>query len=134
MPEQTRARVFDDPGRLAQLVGASVITHGVQVDVLEVKRGEDAGAGLAVWLHGRPNHVAEGNYEKLHILGLDVAAKLAAAILIVGTNTWGEQFSGPLDGMLRDPKTIPGLTTESGLLLPKSSVVEAVTKLRRGKR
>lgn len=135
MPAGPRERVFDNPGKLAQLVSDSVITRGLQVDVIEVQRGEedagDTGAGMAVYLYGRPNRVAEGHYEKVHVLGIDVAAKMAAAILVVGTNTWGRQFSEPIDGMLRDPKTIPGLMTESGLMLPGAGAIDAIRRLRR---
>lgn len=123
MPE----RVFDNPGRLAQLVGESVITQGIQLDVIEVQRGEDVGGGMGLYLYGRPNKVTEGHYERLHVLGLDVAAKLAAALCIVGTNTWGEKFSGPVNGMLGDPSTVPGVT-DSGIVVPDTGVID---RLRR---
>jgi hypothetical protein len=119
-------RVFDDPGRLAQLIGASIITHRIQVDTIEVQVGEEteegpprAGAGMALYLDGRPNHVHEGHYERVHVIGLDVAAKLAGAVIVVGTNTWGEQFSGPLDAMLKDPRTMPEIATPGkSIILP----------------
>lgn len=130
MPDERRERIFDNPGRLAQLTNDSVITHGLQVDVMEVQRGEDIGAGMALYLYGRPNKVHEGRYERLHVLGLDVAAKLAGAVLVVATNTWGKKFSEPLDAMLRDPKTIPGLMTESGLMVPPAGIVDKLLRRR----
>lgn len=123
MPE----RVFDNPGRLAQIVGDSIITQGLQIDVIEVERGQETGAGMGLFLYGRPNKVAEGSYERLHVLGMDVAAKLAAAVLIVGTNTWGVEFAGPVNEMIADPTTVPGVT-DSGIVVPDTGIVDRIRR------
>lgn len=123
MPDNApRGRVFDDPRELARLVRDSVITNGLQVEPIHVDPGDGGAsqAGMGVYFYGRPNGVASGRYEKMHVMGLDVAARTAAAIVVVGTNTWGATFSSFVDQMLKDPKTLP--ITESGIVLPGSGI------------